>query len=175
MKGPQMPESMERILVIGGNGSGKTTFSIQLAEKLNLPLVHLDRLYWKDHWAHTSEDEFDALLLAELERPQWVIDGNFNRTLPLRLQYCDTVIYFDFSSPQCLWGVVSRVLKNYGKSRPDMGGYCPDHFDFPFLKDVWTFNKRLRQRYYSLLDAAESVHVVIVKSRKAAYRYLESL
>lgn len=174
MKAPQMPESMERILVIGGNGSGKTTFSIRLAEKLRLPLVHLDRLYWKDHWTHAADEEFDTLLLAELEKPRWVIDGNFNRTLPLRLQYCDTVIYFDFPTAKCLWGVVTRVLKNYGKSRPDMGGCCPDHFDLPFLKDVWTFNKR-RRRYYSLLDDAEHVHVVIVKSRKSAYRYLEGL
>ena len=78
---------MQRILIIGNAGSGKTTFAKQLSEKLNLPLIHLDRLYWCGNWEHLSRDEFDVILQAELEKPQWIIDGNFNRTIPHRLQY----------------------------------------------------------------------------------------
>lgn len=49
-----------------------------------------------------------------------------NRTIPLRLKYCDTVIYMDFSRTICVYGAIKRVVKNYGKSRLDMGGYCPE-------------------------------------------------
>ena len=48
---------MERILIIGGNGSGKTTFSRALAEVLHLPLIHLDTLYWRDNWTPAPDDE----------------------------------------------------------------------------------------------------------------------
>ena len=58
---------MERILIIGGNGCGKTTFARALAEKLRLPLVHLDTLYWRDNWQAASNEEFDRLLQAGLE------------------------------------------------------------------------------------------------------------
>lgn len=47
---------MERILIIGGNGCGKTTLAQTLASKLELPLIHLDMLYWRDNWESASKD-----------------------------------------------------------------------------------------------------------------------
>ena len=73
---------MNRIIVIGGNGSGKSTFSKQLAAVTHLPLVHLDRLLWHGHWQTRTREEFDALLDAELQKDRWIIDGNYNRTIP---------------------------------------------------------------------------------------------
>ena len=103
---------MNRILVVGKAGSGKTTFSRALAQKLALPLVHLDRLYWTGDWENRTREEFDRLLQAELEKPQWIIDGNFTRTFPHRLSYCDTVFFFDLPALPCLWGVTLRSLQN---------------------------------------------------------------
>lgn len=162
----------QRILVIGGNGSGKTTFSIELAQKFNLPLVHLDVLGWRGNWEPVPREEFDAALFAELEKPQWIIDGNYQRTLPERLKYCDTVFYFDFPTIKCLWGVTSRVLKNWGKSRNDMGGYCPERFDWSFYKNVLNFNKANREKTYRMLSEAKDVDVVIFKNRKQVKEYL---
>ena len=65
--------SMQRILVIGGSGAGKSTLSVELAKKLNLPLVHLDRLFWRAGWQHVSREEFDNRLLKELMQPAWNI------------------------------------------------------------------------------------------------------
>ena len=94
---------MKRILIIGNAGSGKTTFAKALANKTQLPLVHLDKLYWRGTWEHTTREEFDAILQNELENGEWIIDGNFNRTIPHRLKYCDTVFYFDLPVITCLW------------------------------------------------------------------------
>jgi adenylate kinase family enzyme len=80
-------------MIIGGNGSGKTTFSKILCDKLKLPLIHLDVLYWRDNWQTASQEEFDGLLMQELIKPKWIMDGNMSRTIPLRLKYCDTMIY----------------------------------------------------------------------------------
>ena len=81
---------MKRILIIGNAGAGKSTFAKALSQKLGLPLVHLDQLFWYGDWQTVERSEFDRQLQAELEKPQWIIDGNFSRTLPHRLQYCDT-------------------------------------------------------------------------------------
>ena len=169
---------MERIMIIGGNGCGKTTFSKELTDKLNLPLIHLDILYWRDNWNPASSDEFDALLLREVTRPAWIIEGNIGRTIPLRLKYCDTVIYMDFSRFTCVYGAIKRVLKNCGKSRTDMGGYCPEKFDrktFAFLRSVWNFNRNNRKRYYDMLRHADDVQIIILKSRKQAREFLRKL
>ena len=96
-------------------------------------------------------------------------------TIPLRLKYCDTVIYMDFPRIKCIYGAIERVMKNYGKSRPDMGGYCPEKFDFKFLKAVWNFNKNNRNRYYDMLDGADNVKIVILKNRKQVREFMEKL
>lgn len=169
---------MERILLIGNAGAGKTTFARRLAQKLALPLVHLDNLYWCGNWEHLSRDEFDAILQCELEKPHWIIDGNFNRTLPHRLRYCDTVFYFDFPAVTCLAGVTKRILTNLGKARPDMGGNCIEHFDFQkifFYRNVLTFNRQHRQNYYNLLNNTRGIKVIILKNRRQARSFLKNL
>ena len=102
---------MQRIMVIGCCGCGKTTLSRKLALKLNLPLVHLDVLNWRDNWNQVSHAEFDRLLLDEVKRNKWVIDGNYNRTIPMRLKYCDTIIYMDYPRLVCLFRAIKRILK----------------------------------------------------------------
>ena len=167
---------MKRVLIIGNAGSGKTTFARKLAEKTGLPLVHLDKLYWNGNWHHVKREEFDTILQKELEKPVWIIDGNFNRTLPHRLQYCDTVFYFNVSTLTCLWGITKRVLQSYGKTRDDMGGNCPEFFDkqkLPLYRNVLAFKKQNHQRYCNLLENAEGVHVVVFKSRRQAQQYIK--
>lgn len=166
---------MKRILIIGGNGSGKTTFAKRLAAKLSIPLIHLDKLNWCGNWQVLPRDVFERLLQIELEKERWIIDGNYNRTIPHRIQYCDTVFYFDFSTVKCLYGVTERVLKNFGKTRLDMGGSCPEKFDMTFYKNILVFNKKHRKAYYKLLSKAKGIRVVVFKNRRQAEAYLNSL
>ena len=168
----------EKILIIGCPGSGKTTFAKKLSDKLGLPTVHLDKLYWQDDWTTVSRPVFDSLLQAELEKPRWIIDGNFNRTLPHRLTYCDTVFYFDLPTALCLAGATKRILAYYGKSREDMGGNCVERFDrqkIPFYRNILTFRKQHRKAYLELLAHTENTTVVIFKNRRQAQQYLDSL
>lgn len=159
-------------MIIGCCGSGKTTLAKKLSNKLNLPLIHLDKLNWRDNWKNISKEEFDELLWAEVVKPTWIIDGNYERTIPLRLKYCDTVIYMDYSRISCLYGVIKRVVMGYGKSRPDMGGYCPERFDFDFIKFVSNFNKNNRKRYYDILSSKEDIQVIILRNRRQAAHFL---
>ena len=72
---------MERILIIGCGGAGKSTLARQLGEKTGLPVVHLDKLYWRPGWQHVTREEFDKLLDEVLAQGAWIMDGNFNNTI----------------------------------------------------------------------------------------------
>lgn len=167
---------MRRVLIIGNAGAGKSSFAKKLAEKTGLPLVHLDKLYWHGNWEHLSREEFDTAMQTELEKDAWIIDGNFNRTLPHRLKYCDTVFFFDLPTVTCLWGITKRVFTHHGKVRPDMGGNCKEYFDKqkPALyKSVLQFNGQHRKNYCRILKDRENV--VIFRKRKEAEAYLQNL
>ena len=166
---------MERILIIGCPGAGKTTLALALKEKLGLPLVHLDQLWWKGNWENVTREEFDSRLAMALNMDRWIIDGNYSRTIEMRLQRCDTIIYLDFDRWQCLWGMFQRVICNYGKHRPDMGGNCKERFDWEFVKWIWNFNDQNRVRNYTWIAQAKHAKAIVLKNRKEVKRFLETL
>lgn len=166
---------MERIIIIGCGGSGKSTLARKLGELLQLPVIHLDKLWWRPGWEHISREEFAQLLAQELEKPQWILDGNFNHTLPQRIACCDTVIWLDFSRFACLWGVCKRILTTYGTVRPDMGEGCPERLDRDFLKWVWTFNDKHAAENRRLLAQATHAKIYIFKNRRQVNRFLRQL
>ena len=166
---------MERIVIIGCPGSGKSTLARELGEKLNLTVVHLDRLWWNKNWQNVSMEEFDNRLENALKLDRWIIDGNYSRTMDARLAKCDTIVYLDYSRWVCLWGMFQRVILNHGKVRPDMAEGCPERFDLDFLKWVWNFNKNKREDYYKLLNDTDGIEKIVLKNRRAVNRFLKSL
>ena len=165
---------MERIMIIGCGGSGKSTLARRLGEKTGLPVVHLDKLFWHPGWVESTKEEIDEKIMAAMAKPRWIMDGNYNRTLPKRLEYCDTVIYLDFSTAACLLGVAKRVLTSYGTVRPDMAEGCPERFDLEFLQWVRKFNGKHRKKYYDLLNQTDK-QVYILKNRRQVKRFLEQI
>ena len=166
---------MERIMIIGCPGSGKSTLARALGEKLELPVVHLDRLWWNPGWQNVTQEEFDERLSRAVQMESWIIDGNFSRTIGQRLQYCDTIVYLDFNRWLCLWGMFQRVVGSYGKVRPDMSPGCPERFDWEFVKFIWNFNKNNRVRNYTWLAQAKHAEAIILKNRREVKAFLETV
>lgn len=167
---------MERVMIIGCGGSGKSTLARQLGEKTGLPVVHLDQIYWSPgNWQHLEKEAFDSKLMIELEKPRWIVDGNFNRTMEMRLEKCDTVIYLDFNRVQCILGWLKRVITNWGTARPDMAPGCNEWFDPEFAKWLWNFNKQNRARYLEILTRQSDKTVIILRNRRQVRRFLNSI
>lgn len=98
-----------KVLVIGCPGAGKTTFARALRDRTGLPLYYLDRLWHKPDKTTVSRDAFDAALTTILQSDRWILDGNYSRTLPRRLEACDTVFLFDLPVETCLTGALARI------------------------------------------------------------------
>jgi adenylate kinase family enzyme len=164
---------MKRILVIGSCGAGKSTFAKKLSTKLNLPLVQLDRLFWKPGWIEQEDLVFTELLQTELERDRWIIDGNYVNKLPLRLEYADTVILLDLNRWTCTWRVLKRWLFREGYQA--IG--CPQKVDLPFLKFVlWEYPQHHRSKALELKDRySHSVNWIVLHNSSEVDRWISEL
>ena len=167
---------MKRIVIIGCGGAGKSTLARKLGEIMELPVVHLDQIFWSPgNWQHLGKEEFDARLLAEMEKESWILDGNYNRTMAMRLDRCDTVIYLDYNRFVCIAGWLRRVITNWGKARADMAPGCKEWFDPEFFQWLWTFNRNYRQKYHAMLSDLQHKQVYIFHNRRQLKRFLHSL
>lgn len=156
----------KRILLIGCPGSGKSTLAKRIGKETKLPVKHLDTIYWLPHWERRPIEEFEKILLEELQKEKWIIDGNYNRTLDLRVSYCDLIIYLDIPRRVCLWSVIKRRFQYAKKSREDMQKECNEVIDYSFISYVFKFNKTHRKKYYEMLDKTDKDYIVIRKRKE---------
>lgn len=137
---------MERVLVIGPCGAGKSTAAVELGCLLDLPVHHLDRLHWREGWVESSRDELVETLAPILAGERWLIDGNYGGTMAERLERADTVVYLDYPTWLCLWRACRRVWRFRGEARPDMAPGCPERFDPAFFLYILGFRRGPRRR-----------------------------
>lgn len=165
---------MKRVLIIGGNGAGKTTFSYKLSAKAGLPLIHIDKIYWRNHWEVTPREEFEKIILSEEQKPCWIIEGNNIRSLEQRLQYADTVFWFEFPPLICVINLLRRHIKYRKKARPDMPDGCTSRMDLDFLKTAWKFNQRNHARIVTLLHNSDDIDVIRFTNYRQVRKYLRT-
>ncbi len=166
---------MRKVLVIGVGGAGKTTFARRLGERTGLPVIHLDRLYWRPGWVAAPEHEWRATVEALIARDAWILDGNYSGTLDLRLAACDTVFFLDLPRRVCLRGVITRRIRNAGRSRPDVAPGCPEHLSWEFIEWIWTFPRKRRPKVLAKLAALRlDQRAIVLRSRREVDRYLRA-
>ncbi|TDQ42820.1 DNA topology modulation protein [Aureibacillus halotolerans] len=167
---------MKRIVIIGSGGSGKSTFARRLGKDLGIPVVHLDALYWKPGWVPEEQKTFDGIIQAELAKEKWIIDGNFSRTMDVRIAAADTIIFIDLPRLLCTYRVVKRWLQYRNKTRVDMGEGCSEKVDLAFLKWVWTYPATKRPEVIRKLEqVASDKKVVHLTSQKNVKGFLNTL
>ncbi len=126
---------MLRIMIFGGSGSGKSTLARQIGAALDLPIVHMDHIYWQPGWVQRPADQVLALALAAAKADRWVIDGNHSASMEARAARADLLVWLDIPRRTRVWHVLKRVATHWGRRRPDMAPGCPERFDWPFLRD----------------------------------------
>ena len=102
---------MKRINVIGTSGGGKSQFSRRLADKLDIPYIEMDAVFWLPSWNHLSTDDFLFELKTIMEQEAWVLDGNQSKTNELKWQYVDTIIWLDFGFFRTFKQILTRSCK----------------------------------------------------------------
>lgn len=161
---------MKRIIVIGSPGAGKSTFARKLREKTGLPLYYLDMIFHRPDRTTVTREEFDQRIREILQTDNWIIDGNYQRTLPLRFEACTDVFFLDFPLDQCLEGAESRI----GTAREDMP-WVEQVFDPEFRQYILDFPKDQLPRIYELIEQYRgSRQITVFQSRDEVDKWLKS-
>jgi len=157
-----------RILILGCPGSGKSTFARALGEKTGLPVVHLDNIWWRADGTHVSREEFDRALGSLLRGEKWILDGNYGRTMEVRLRAADTVVFLDYPEDVCMDGIRRRV----GEERPDMP-WTETALDPELVALVQSYRRDQRPQVLSLLQRYPDKQSLIFTGREEAARWLD--
>ena len=162
---------MSKIIIIGCPGSGKSTFAKELNNIYNVPLYHLDLIWNKPDKTTISREEFDQILSEIFEEEQWIIDGNYQRTLERRIKEADTIFLLDYPMDVCLGGATTRV----GVKRDDMP-WVEESLNEEFKQKIINFSEEKLSEIYRLLETyQEDKNIIIFKSREEANKYLKKL
>ena len=163
--------------MIGSGGAGKSTFARRLAERTGLPLVHLDAVYWRPGWVEPPREEWDATIAELLRRERWILDGNYGRTLEVRIQACDTVVFLDAPRTVCVRRALWRSLQGRGRVRSDMAPGCPEQImTWSFFWWIWTYPKRRRAGILERLAALRAdQRAVVLRTDRDVESFLGSI
>lgn len=161
---------MLKAIIIGCPGSGKSTFANKLRNITKLPLYHLVMIWHKEDRTTITKEEFDVKLSNLLEKDRWIIDGNYQRTLEMRLKECDTVFLMDYPLDICIAGVKSRV----GHKHNDLP-WIEDNLDPEFEEKIVNFSKDKLPKIYDLLEKYKDKNIIIFHTREESDKYLKKL
>ena len=170
---------MKRIVVLGPSGTGKTTLCRRLGDKLQIPELHLDTVYWLKDWEHIGKEEFHQWMLQFfLKHDSWVIDGNYsnNRHFKLRLQLADTIILLDFGRQVSLHGIHERAKEYKHQVRSDMAEGCVEGIDQVFLQYTAFYHKeRIKWLKSQIRKYKHKKNILIFKTRDELHNWFNEL
>lgn len=161
---------MERILVIGCPGSGKSTFSRKLNKIINIPLYHLDMMYWNKDKTTVEKNLFYENLDKVLQSDKWIIDGNYQSSMEQRIKQCDTIIFLDYSLDVCLEGIKERR----GKERSDIP-WVSHEDDLDFIEFIKNYNTNNKPIVLDLLKKYSNKDIYVFSNRDEADKFLNLL
>jgi adenylate kinase family enzyme len=177
---PEKLRNTQKIAIIGCAGSGKTYLTCKLAEKLHLPVYHLDQYHWKENWQRVDEQVFTDTHRALCEQDRWIIEGIYFRHLPERIEHCDAVIFLDMPRSVCLWHVIKRSIFNHGQVMQGNPHGCEQNIFslkfVEFLSWIWNFNKKHRATILQTLQACQDrKQVYVISSIAQMNNFIERL
>lgn len=175
---------VKRFNVIGTSGSGKSTFSRKLAELLSIELVEMDALFWGENWCPVEDELFLSRIKVATERDSWVLDGNYNKTVPLKWKNVEAVIWIDYSFIRTMYQAIGRAF-NRAITQKEFWPGTGNRESFKrslFSKDsilLWTLKTyhKNRKRYLAVMKDDQYSHINFIRltSPKKCEDYLMTI
>jgi hypothetical protein len=172
---------VERINVVGTSCSGKTTLARAIADRLAIPHVELDALYWAADWTPVPDDVFRARVERVVAAERWVVDGGYSTVRDVTWRRVDTVVWLDYPLPTVLWRWARRTVRRI-RSREEFwpGTGNRESLGNALRRDglLWwilTTHRPRRRRLAAQLIQRPDIAVIRLGSPHASAAWLRSL
>lgn len=171
-----------KIAIVGTSGSGKTTLARQTSQRLAIPHVELDALYWEPNWTEATIEVFRLRVETALSGDAWVVDGNYSKIRPLVWSRADTIVWLDYGFPLVMRQILQRTIRRV-VLREDCCNGNRETVQKSFLSGdsviVWaaqTYQEN-RRKYATLFQQPEFGHLKKVRltSPNMAQHWLEEV
>lgn len=166
-----MIKHFNKIVIIGGPGTGKTTLAKNLASLLSITSYSLDDIKFNNNWKPKDTKEVDFQINNLLKKEQWIIEGNHLRNLELILEECDFVIFLDFPMELQVKGIFKRFFSNFHHCIKDMKN-CKEKISFSFFLKTIFFNIKKRPKIISLLMKGYNFRLMLIANYKQINDFL---
>ncbi len=173
-----------KINVVGTSGSGKTSFSRALSELTEIKHIEIDSIFWGPNWYWPPDEEFFSDLAKALEAKEWILDGNYSRSIPIKWKNAEMVIWLDYSFPRTLYQAIMRAAKR-SVSKEELWPGTGNRESFKtsfFSKDsiiLWTIktHKNVKKKYLRYMDDEEYsfINFVRLRSRSDTAKFLRNI
>ena len=103
-------DNMKRVVIIGRGASGKSTLAARLGEVTGLPVIEIDKVFWRPGLVATPRDQWVVVQQKLTADEGWIMDGDLGPydVVEVRLRAADTIILLDFSFVRCAWQAIRR-------------------------------------------------------------------
>jgi adenylate kinase family enzyme len=152
--------SINKIMIFGRPGSGKSTFAFKLHNITKIPIYHLDKYFFTNNWQERDYNEFMQIQHDIVNTHSWIVDGNCTKSLETRYNRADCCLYFNYSKILCLWRIFKRLFHK-PKHIDDRAKDCPELVRWKLVKYLWTFEQRVHQTIENL--RAKYPHAMFVE------------
>lgn len=160
-----MKISYKKIMIFGRPGSGKSTFSYKLSIDSKLHLYHLDKYFFTSNWVERDYEEFLILQQDIINANNWIIDGNSLRSLEMRWQKADIVLYFNMPKLLCLFRLIKRrFLPN--KHIDDRAEECNEVLRWKLITYMWNFEQRVSKQIETLQEKYPNARFIEIRNSK---------
>ncbi len=160
-------EQINRILIIGAPGVGKTTLAEKLGRKYsNLQVIHLDKVHYIENFKLRDTNERDNMINELADKEQWIMDGTFIDTLDKRLQRADKIIFLDYSRWTAIKGIFARRTQDRDNT---------PKLNLSFINYVFNYNFTQRPRILEKLQSIDNSKLITFKKQSELNEWLKTL
>ena len=165
-----------KILVIGYSSSGKSTFSKRLGNVYNIPVLHIDKIFFAPNWVERDKKQVEKEIKAFIKNESWIIDGLYRNLAKERFELADQIFIFDFNRFKCLYGAIVRRVKFHNQIRDSIADGCKERLNLSFI--WWILFGGRKKESKELLKTIKTIYekkVIVFKNRRQASHYLRSI